>query len=439
MMKSIDHLIHAKWIITCEDNNQVLENHALAIVADKITDILPSKEAAQLYRAKNIENYATHALIPGFINAHTHVAMNYFRGLADDLQLMDWLNNHIWPAEKKWLSPELVYDASLFAMAEMIRSGTTCFNDMFFFMPNIADAVNTAGMRGHIGAHFICFPSKWAKDIDEEFIKAIEFLDAYQHHHLIKPTIAAHSMYTIAEDHDLLRIKELAEKYDVKINMHVQEPLNEIDIILKKSNLRPFQRLKKLGLCTPRLIAIHSLHLNQDDLAIIAEGKPNIAHCPESNMKLASGYCPVTELLALGVNVALGTDSAASNNDLDMLGEMRTATFLAKHNTQNSISLPAETALKMATLHGAKALGIDHLTGSLTKGKSADFAAINLDTIETLPVYHPISQIVYAANRQQITDVWVAGKQLLKNRHLTTLDEQELKSKAIHWGRQIKA
>jgi 5-methylthioadenosine/S-adenosylhomocysteine deaminase len=298
--------------------------------------------------------------------------------------------------------------------------------------------VSSSNIRGHVGAHIICFANNWAKDTEEEFAKAIDFLDQYKNNKYVTPTVAAHSMYTVTEDSSLLRAKELAEKYNVKINMHVQEPHSEIDIVLKKSNLRPFQRLKKLGLCSPRLIAIHALHLNSDDLAIIEECKPNIVHCPESNMKLASGICPVTELQSRHINVSLGTDGAASNNDLDMLGEMRSAAFLAKYNTKDSTSLSAETVLKMATLNGAKTLGIDHYTGSLTKGKAADLSAVNLDFIETLPVYHPISQIVYAASRQQITDVWVAGHRLLKNRMLTTLDENELKSKANKWGKLIR-
>jgi 5-methylthioadenosine/S-adenosylhomocysteine deaminase len=438
-MESADLLIHAKWLITCEEKNKTLENHALVIQNGKIKDILPSDEASKKYEAASKEHYPTHAIIPGLINCHTHVPMNYFRGLADDLQLMDWLTNHIWPAEKKWLSPEFVYDASLFAMAEMIRGGTTCFNDMFFFMPNIADAIKKSGMRGYVGAHIICFPSNWAKDTEEEFVKAITFLDEYQNHPLVKTTVAMHSLYTVSDDAILLRGKELAEKYNVKINMHVQEPRDEINIVLNKSNYRPFQRLKKLGLCSPRLIAIHALHLNEEDLNIIEECQPNIVHCPESNMKLASGICPVTELQMRGVNVALGTDSAASNNNLDMLEEMRIAAFLAKHHTQNSVSLPAENVLKMATLNGAKTLGIDHLTGSLTAGKSADFVAIHLDCIETLPTYHPVSQLIYAACREQVTDVWVAGKSLLKNRQLMTLDENELKSKALQWGKLLKS
>jgi len=438
-METIDQIIHAKWLITCEAAHPVLENHALVIDKGHIKAILPSDQATEHYHARTVEQFPGHAIIPGLINAHTHIPMNFFRGLADDLALMDWLNNHIWPAEKKWLSHEFVRDASLFAIAEMLRSGTTCFNDMFFFMPAIAEAIDISGIRGHVGITIINFPNNWAHNIDEEFSKGMDFYEQYKNHARVVPTLAPHAMYTVSEDAYLLRILDLAEKHHLKINMHVQETVSEIDTVFKKSQLRPLQRLKKLGMLTPRLIAVHMLHVSPEDLSLLTEHRPNIVHCPESNMKLASSSaCPVTALLAQGVNVALGTDGAASNNDLSMLGEMRTAAFLAKHATGNPESVSAPEALTMATLNGAKALGMEKRIGSLAIGKEADFVAIHFDTIETLPVYHPISQIVYAASRDQVTDVWVAGKRLLKDRQLTTLDEKELRAKAIYWGNQIK-
>lgn len=438
-MKHADQIIHAKWLITCDKKNETLENHGLVIEEGNIIAILPSAEINLLYTSKTIEHYMDHAIIPGFINSHTHLAMNFFRGLADDLVLLDWLNNHIWPAEKKFLNDEFVYDASLFAMAEMIRSGTTCFNDMFFFMPATARAAEHACLRANISIHIINFPTKWANGAEEEFSKGLAFYDEFKNSKHVNMTFAAHSLYTVTDEKVLLRMRDLAEDLNLQINMHIQEPKDEIDIVYKQSQLRPLQRLHQLGLLTPRLIAIHMLHANEADLNLLAQCQSNIVHCPESNMKLASGVCSVTELLARNVNVALGTDGAASNNDLDMLGEMRTAAFLAKHTTGNPTSLPAQQVLQMATLNGAKALAIDHITGSLSVGKAADFVAINLDEIETLPSYHPTSQIVYAASRHQVTDVWVNGKQLLKNRKLLTLDEQELKNKAKYWGKKILA
>jgi 5-methylthioadenosine/S-adenosylhomocysteine deaminase len=436
-MENIDHLIHAKWIITCEDTNRVLENYALAIKNGKIHAILPSKEANEKYKASSEQHYSTHAIMPGLINSHTHIAMNIFRGMADDLELMDWLTNHIWPAERQWVSHDLVHDASLLAMAEMIRGGTTCFNDMYFFLQATAEAADIAGLRAHIGITVIDFPTAWAKNVDAYFAKGIEFYHQYKNHDRITATVAPQSAYTVKEK-DLVRVKALADEFDLRVNIHCQEALSDIEGTIKLNNKRPLHCLNDIGLVSPRLIAIHMTQLDEQDFDILQEKKPHIVHCPESNMKLASGICPVEKLSQLGINVALGTDGAASNNDLDMFGEMRSAAFLAKLSTRDSKALPAEKALKMATINGAKALGIDALTGSLIPGKAADFIAIDLNQIETQPLYHPVSQIVYATPRSQVTDVWVAGKQLLKDRQLLTLDEKELLNKAQTWRKKIK-
>lgn len=436
-MEKIDQLIHAKWIITCEDRNQILENHSLAIKDGKIQAILPTAKAKEKYQAANEETYAAHAVLPGFINSHTHSAMNIFRGLADDLELMDWLNNHIWPAEGQWVSQELVYDGSLLAIAEMLRCGTTCFNDMYFFLGATAEAAELAGIRAHIGMTVIDVPTAWAKTTDEYFKKALEFYQQYKNHERITATLAPHSTYTVSIE-NLIKVKDIADEYKLKTNIHLQEAPSEVEQSLQNHGKRPLQRLHEIGMLSPNLIAIHMTQLNDADFDILQETKPNIVHCPESNMKLVSGFCPVEKLTKLGINVALGTDGAASNNDLDMLGEMRSAAFLGKVTANDPKAVSAEAALKMATLNGAKALGIDHLTGSLTPGKAADFIAIDLGQIETQPLYHPISQIVYSTPRNQVTDVWVAGKQLLKNRQLLTLDEKELLNKAQVWRKKIK-
>ena len=435
-MEQITQLIHAKWIITGEFTDNILENYSIAINKGKILAILPTGEAKKNYSATHTENYSTHAVLPGLINSHTHLAMNYFRGLADDLALMDWLNNHIWPAERQWVSHEFVRDASLFAMAEMIRSGSTCFNDMYFFLQATAEAADIAGIRAFIGMTVIDFPTAWAKDPEEYFAKGQEFMQQYKNHPRITPTLAPHAIYTVAEK-NLLKVKEIAETNNLKINMHVLETADEVKQSLEQTGKSPLQRLQDIGLVTPRLIAIHMTQLDEKDFEILQAGKPNIVHCPESNMKLASGSCPVEKLKSLGINVALGTDGAASNNDLDMISEMRSAAFLSKLITKNPESLSAHEALTMATLNGAKALGIDNITGSLSVGKDADFIAINLDEIETQPLYHPSSQVVYAASRNQVTDTWVAGKQLMKNRQLLTLDEKELLAKAKEWRHKI--
>lgn len=437
-MNNVDHIVHAKWIITGEENSSILEDHALVIHQGTIKDILKSDQAEKQYQAKRVERFDSHALMPGFMNSHTHLTMNYFRGLADDLALMDWLNHHIWPAEKKWLSQEFVKDASLFAMAEMIRSGTTCFNDMYFFLQATAEAVEISGMRGAIGITVIDFPTAWAKDPEDYIAKGLEFLQEYKNHPRITTTFAPHAPYTVS-DETLLKVKDLAEKHDLKINMHIHETRDEIRQSLEKYKIRPLKRLQNLEFLSPRVIAIHMTQIDDQDLEVLEAERPHIVHCPESNMKLASGVCPVTKFIDLKLNVALGTDGAASNNDLDMLGEMRSAAFLSKLSTHDPTSLSAAETMTLATLNGARALGIDQLTGSLKPGKAADFIALNLNEIETLPLYHPASQIVYAATRNQVTDVWVNGKQLLKSRQLLTLNEEELKDKASFWGKKLLA
>jgi len=435
-MQTIDQLLHAKWIITCEQNNRVLEHHALAIHEGKILDILPSKEASHRYQTKNEIHFNTHAIMPGLINAHTHIAMNLFRGLADDLELMDWLTNHIWPAEAKWVSHDLVYDGSLLAMAEMIRGGTLCFNDMYFFMNATAEAASKAGMRAHIGMTIIDVPTAWAKTTEEYFAKAIAFYEQYKTNPLVTPTLAPHSTYTVSIE-NLERVKRLADDYQLKINLHLQEAPSEMLQAHAKHQRRPLHRIHEIGLVSPQLIAIHMTQLNDEDLAILQETKPNIVHCPESNMKLVSGSCPVEKLDLLGINVALGTDGAASNNDLDMFGEMRSAAFLGKVTANDPCAVSAEKVLQMATLHGARALGIDHYTGSLEIGKQADCIAIDFNHIETQPLYHPVSQIVYATPRQQVTDAWVSGQPIMRNRKLIHLDEAELLTKAQNWRNKI--
>lgn len=435
-MEKIDHLIHAPWIITCEEHSRTLKNHALAIKDGKIYAILPSEEAKHLYDPVKEETLAHHVLTPGFINSHTHLAMNAFRGYADDLELLDWLNNHIWPAEGKWVNDDFVYDMSQLAMGEMIRGGTLCFNDMYFYMKATARAAEEACIRAHIGMHIIGVPTSFAQTIEDNFAKAIDFYEAYKHNTYVIPTMAPHSTYTVSIE-DLAKAKAIADDYRLKVNIHLQESANEVSQSLKLHGKRPLQRLHDIGFVDTNTIAMHMTQIDEHDFKILQETKPSIVHCPESNLKLVSGACPIQALQQMGINVALGTDGAASNNDLDMFGEMRTAAFLGKMTAQDPKAASAEQILKMATLNGAKALGIDHFTGSLQPGKSADFIAIDMDELETQPLYHPTSQIVYAASRTQVTDAWVMGKQLLKNRELLTLDEKALLEKAKQWQKKI--
>ncbi len=436
-MQNIEHLVHAKWILTVEPNQDILENHTICIENGMIKEIIPTSTAKQKYVATRENNYQDRIVMPGIINSHTHIGMNYFRGLGSDLALMDWLHNHMFPTEKKWLSHEFVRDASLFAMAEMIRSGTTCFNDMFYFLSATAEAAIQAGMRACIGMTVIEFPTAWAETTDEYFTKGMDFYEQYKNNPFITTTLAPHAPYTVS-DKSFMRIKELAESLQLKINLHLHETQDEINGSIAQFNKRPIKRLHDLGFLSSDVLAIHSANLNEEDLELLALTKPNIIHCPESNMKLASGTCPVEKLRELGINVALGTDSVASNNDLDMLSEMRTAALLAKLSTMNPESLKATDAISLATINGARALGKDKNIGSLAADKAADFITIRIDDIEMLPMYLPAAQIVYASNRQQVADVWVNGKQLMQDRKLLTIDEQEIKQKAMYWGSKIR-
>ncbi len=438
---NIDTLINARWVIPVDATNNnlennILEHHSLAIKDGKIIAILPTEKAQNKYIAAKEHQLESHTVMPGLINCHTHAAMSLFRGLADDLPLMEWLNQHIWPAEKKWINAGFVNDGTRHAIAEMIRSGTTCFNDMYFFPDQAAEVAVETGIRAMIGLILIDFPTAWANDADEYLVKGEQVHDKYRHNSHIHTAFAPHAPYTVS-DAPLQRINILAEELDIPVHMHIHETANEVKQSEEQHGKHSIQRLHELKLLSPRLIAVHMTQLTEDEITLLSAQGVHVVHCPESNLKLASGFCPVSELLQQDINVALGTDGAASNNDLDMLGEMRTAALLAKGTSGNSSSLPAHQVLEMATINGAKALGIDHITGSLTKGKAADIIAINLDTIESQPVYDPVSHIVYAANRNQVTDVWVAGKQLLKNRELTTIEEKSVLNKSREWQEKI--
>ena len=435
---NVDSVIAARWIIPVEPDDHVYENHSLVINEGHIHDLLPTAKANEKYQPFNHHQLDDHALIPGLINSHTHAAMSLFRGLADDLPLMDWLNNHIWPAESRWVSPAFVEHGTQLAIAEMIQGGITCFNDMYFFPDRTATIAIEAGIRANIGLIVIDFPTVWANDTQEYFDKGGQVHDHFRHNPLIKTAFAPHAPYTVS-DNALTKIAVLAEELDIPIQMHIHETEEEVNTSLEQHGITPLQRLLELGLLSQKLQAIHMTQLDQEAIELIARYHVNIIHCPESNLKLANGFCPAHELLQAGVNVALGTDSAASNNDLDMFGEMRTAAFIGKGIARDSKALSAFTLLKMATINAAKALSLEKIIGSLTVGKEADVTAIDLNRIETQPVYNPISQIVFASGRKQVSNVWVAGKQLLKDGELMTLDELQIIHNAKQWGEKISS
>ncbi|MDH4135063.1 MAG: TRZ/ATZ family hydrolase, partial [Gammaproteobacteria bacterium] len=375
---------------------------------------------------------------PGLVNAHTHAAMSLFRGLADDLPLMDWLQNHIWPAEGRWVSAEFVFEGTELAIAEMLKSGTTCFNDMYFFPEAAAQAARDAGMRATIGLILIDFPTAYAQTPDEYIDKGLRLHDELRNEPLIRTAFAPHAPYSVS-DGPLVRIRTVNNELNLPLHMHIHETAHEVNEAVEKSGQRPLARLDGLDILGPSLVAVHMTQLEDAEIARLAETGASVVHCPESNLKLASGFCPVHKLLKAGVNVALGTDGAASNNDLDMLDELRIAAMLAKAVSSDTTAVPAHTALRMATLNGARALGLDGEIGSLTVGKAADIAAIDLSALSSQPVYDPVSQVVYTACRNQVSDVWVAGRRLLANHTLTTLDETAILKRAREWRDKIRA
>lgn len=428
----IDLLIKPRWIITVNQADQVLSQHAVAVHAGKILDILPAATADSVYQAAKTVVVPQHALLPGLVNAHTHAAMSLLKGLADDLPLMTWLHDHIWPAERQWANQQFVYEGSKLAIAEMLRSGTTCFNDMYFFAEETAKAVQESGIRASLGMILVDFPTAYAPDVTGYLQRGLALREQLKDHPLISLCFAPHAPYTVS-DQSLQRLQAFAAAFKLPIHMHIHETAQEITQALALSQERPLARLERLGLLNRHLLAVHMTQLNASEIELLAYQQVQVIHCPESNLKLASGFCPVAQLLAAGVNLALGTDGNASNNDLDLFGEMRTAALLAKAVAQDASVVSAHQVLRMATINGAKALGLEQMIGSIEIGKSADLITINLGGIESKPMYDPISHLVYCTTREQVTDVWVAGKILLEERKLSTLNELELINSAQNW------
>ncbi len=435
-MQTVDTLIDARWVIPVEPDGLCLEHHSIAVDAGRILEILPTAQARARYRSDTTVNLHHHAVLPGFVNAHTHAAMTLFRGLADDLPLMDWLSGHIWPAETAWVSADFTRDGAELTVAEMLRGGTTCFNDMYFFPEVVARVAAETGIRACVGMILIDFPTAWAQTPAEYLDKGLALHDELRHNDLVRTAFAPHAPYTVS-DGPLEKIRVLADELDVPIHMHVHETAHEVEEALARYGVRPLERLHRLGLLSPRLLAVHMTQLLPEEIETLAATGVHVLHCPESNLKLGSGFCPVKQLLDTGINVAVGTDGAASNNDLDMLVELRTAALLAKGLARDPTTLPAPTALRMATLHGARALGWDDEIGSLLPGKAADIIAVNLAHLSNQPVYDALSQVVYAACRDHVSDVWVAGRRLLADGVFTTLDQHAILRRTLEWGHRI--
>jgi 5-methylthioadenosine/S-adenosylhomocysteine deaminase len=436
-LRSIDLLIEASWVLPIEPAGTLLENHAVAVDAGRIVDVVPSGNAGARYRARSRTNLDGQILIPGLVNLHTHAAMSMFRGLADDLPLMDWLSKHIWPAEGRHVSEQFIYDGTLLACAEMLRSGITCFNDMYFFPEQAGRAALEASMRAALGIVLIEFPTPYASDAQDYLRKGLAARDTLKNEDLLSFCMAPHSPYTVS-DASFEQVAMLAEQLQLPIHVHVHETEGEIHEHIKQYGVRPLERLRRLGLLGPELIAVHAVHLDDVEIALLAAQGCSVAHCPASNLKLASGIARLGDMLSAGINVGIGTDGAASNNRLDIIGELRLAALVSKAQSFDAQTLPVHAALRMATLDGAKALGLDHDIGSIRPGKCADLTAVNLkDALELSPCYDPVSHLVYAASREHVSHVWVQGKEVVTGGQLTNLNRQQLVAKARSWQRKI--
>lgn len=431
-----DTIISARWIIPVEPEGVVLSGHSVVVRDGKIAALLPASDAAARFQAAEHVRLPEHALIPGLVNLHTHAAMTLLRGLSDDLPLMRWLQEHIWPAEARHVSEQFVHDGSLLACAEMIRGGITTFNDMYFFPGAAARAALESGMRAAIGIIAIEFPTAYASDPDDYLRKGLAVRDELRGESRVSFCMAPHAPYTVS-DKTFERIIVMADELDLPVHVHMHETREEIETSLARHKVRPLARLNALGLVGPRMISVHSVHLDAGEIELLAASSASVAHCPSSNLKLANGFAPVEQMRAAGINVGLGTDGAASNNRLDMFEEMRMAALLAKAECGKADAMPADAALRAATLNGARALGLERRIGSIVAGKDADLCAVSFAGPDMSPCYDPASHLVYAAGRSNVTDVWVAGRPVLRGRELTRVDISALDNRIQMWQNKI--
>jgi 5-methylthioadenosine/S-adenosylhomocysteine deaminase len=432
----IDLLINARWVLPIRPAETILEHHSVAINQGKIIAIKPTSEATAHFNADSTIDLGQQLLMPGLINAHGHSAMTLLRGITDDKPLHNWLNEDIWPAEAKWVSEEFVRDGTNIAIGEMLLSGTTCFSDQYFFPETIAEQAQTAGIRAQVGFPILDFPTAWGSGPDDYLSKGLKLFDKYRNSELINIAFAPHATYTVGDD-AFAKIVTMANETDAAVQIHLHETAQEVYDALQAEGVRPIERLKNLGLLSPRLQCVHMTQLNDADIALLSENRCHVIHCPQSNMKLASGSCEVDKLQKNGINVALGTDGAASNNALDMFSELQSAALLGKLVAKDATAISAFNALEMATINGAIALGLDESIGSLEVGKHADMIAVDLSDFRQQPLYNPISQLVYTNVSQQVTHAWVSGKVLVSGGKLTTLSEAELATSAINWQQKI--
>ncbi|MGC3965186.1 MAG: TRZ/ATZ family hydrolase [Rhodocyclaceae bacterium] len=433
-----DFIIEARWMIPIEPAGIVLENHAILVQKGRIADLLPTEASKARYPGAPRVQLPHHVLMPGLINTHAHTAMSLLRGIADDLPLMRWLREAIWPRESKHALTAFVYEGTLLGGAEMLRGGTTCVNDLYFYPDAGARAYDELGLRAQVGMTVIDFPTPYASDVDDYFRKGLAARDAWADHSRIGFFFAPHAPYTVS-DASLERIRDLAEQLDANIHIHLHETAGEVSDAIERNGIRPLARLQALGLLGPNLSVAHAVHMTEGELTALAAAQVGVAHNPTSNMKLASGIAPIAQMITAGIHVGLGTDGAASNNRLDMLQEMRHAALLAKVSTGDAAVLPAHQVLRMATLDGAHAIGLQDQVGSIEIGKIADLCAISVNNVFHQPYFDPASHLIYVVGREEVTDVWVDGIRRVQDGTLLHPHNKELMRISGMWQNSLKA
>ena len=433
---SADLQIDAGWLL-CVRPHTPLRCHSVVVADGIIIDVLPTAEAALRYVPKRRADMTDHIVLPGLVNAHSHAAMCLMRGIADDVPLHDWLHGHVWPREAAHVSTAFVFDGSLLAAAEMIRGGITACSDMYFFPDATARALRQSGMRVHLGLPILEFPSAYAQDADGYLQRGLSVRDSLCDDPLISFALAPHAPYTVS-DQTFSRIVTYAEELGLPIQTHLHETVAEVTDSVAHYGSRPLSRLDAADVLGPAFTAIHAVHCSEEDIDLLVRHASHVVHCPSSNLKLGCGIAPVSAMLSRGINVALGNDGAASNNRLDLFEEMRLAALLAKGVTQDATTLPARVAVEMATLGGARALGLDTTIGSVEVGKSADLVAVAIACPELSPLFEPYSHLVYAAGRADVTHSWVAGECILDNRRLTQCDLAAILRLALYWQEKLR-
>ena len=433
----LHHVISARWVVPIEPKGSVLEHHSVVVREGRIEAILPNCNLSDAHRELPSIELPNHLVTAGLINTHGHAAMSLLRGYADDLPLMDWLSNHIWPAEGQFVDETFVHDGTSLGVAEMIASGTTCAVDTYFFPGAVAQAMTENGFRGQVCIPVVLFPNAWAKSEDQHIEKGLRFQDSVRDKPLITTAFSPHAPYTVS-DKGFSQIEKHAANLQIPIHLHLHETSGEVETAVTEGGQRPFARIQKLGLLSPRLQTVHMTELSDEEIGSLAKHSVHVAHCPQSNMKLSSGICPVQSLMEMGVNVALGTDGAASNNNLDLLEEARSAAFLSKITTGDATSISATDALSMATINGARLMGLADEIGSLEPGKSADIIAVDFSDIAFQPMHNPLSQLIYAASGHQVSHTWIAGQCLYKDGKHTKLDIGNLATRVESWRQKIQ-